>query len=94
MAKVGRPLFSDTVKGGLRGVGVFVTKGTSTTFRSYPKRTVVASSAQNLQRSKFNLARIDWLKLPVIDEPFKNRVLHHRVPSWPEFFRQWLIDNP
>ena len=92
--KLDSPLFGDTARGTIRGFGTFrtTTAGTHLVTNARGNRTSVGATT-NL-RACFASAKAAHAALPLTWTKIGGRWHGRRVPDWPAFWLQWLIDNP
>lgn len=94
MAKVTRPLFSDAARGTVAGIGSFRMGANGPEFIAPPKTRKTEAKPHPKIRDCFAAAQAAYSLI----EPQKVKIGKEtrliRLPRWPEFWRQWLIDHP
>ncbi len=92
--KIDSPLFSDAASGAIRGVGSFRTTPGGTFLVPSPGGNTTPNPAQQQQRNSFADAKAAHSKIVPSIVFAGGRYRKRRIPSWPDFWAQWLINNP
>jgi len=94
MTKVTRPLFGDAANGNIGDLGTFRNGRHGPEFIRIAQGSGGHSEAQTRLRACFRQAKAAHSAIEPTDYVSGEYRLWHRVPSWPEFWRQWLLDHP
>lgn len=94
MVKVVRPLFSDSARGRIADIGSFRMSRNGPQFIAQAQPTDNPNPAQLTRRACFAQAKAAHSAIPPTAFWDGQRTTWRRVPDWPSFWRQWLIDHP
>lgn len=93
MTKVTRPLFGDTARGNIGDLGTFRMGRYGPEFIAIARGTGGHSDAQLRLRDCFRAAKAAHSAIPPTPYESDGTSGTHRIPAWPDFWRQWLIDH-
>jgi len=94
MTKVTSPLFGAEAHGRIGEIGSFRRGRHGPEFIQHPKTRKVEAGPQPIIRACFQAAKAAHSAIPPIRIKIGDRWVKVRLPRWPEFWRQWLIDHP
>lgn len=94
MTKIIRPLFGNTATGRVADIGSFRASPSGPQFIRQARNPHPRSPAQQTQAQRFRTARAAWMALPLQNIQDGNKTIKRRIPDWPTFWRQWLVDHP
>ncbi|MDS4029496.1 MAG: hypothetical protein RKO66_05435 [Candidatus Contendobacter sp.] len=94
MAKVTRPLFSDEARGPIAGIGSFRMGAHGPEFIAPPKARKAEAQPKPKIRECFKAAKAAHSAIVPERINVNGDWRDIRLPRWPEFWRQWLIDHP
>lgn len=94
MVKVVRPLFSDSARGRIADIGSFRMSRNGPQFIAQAQPTDRPTAQQLTRRICFAQAKAAHSAIPPTGYSVGNRTRYRRIPDWPSFWRQWLIDHP
>lgn len=94
MVKVVRPLFSDSARGRVADIGSFRMGRHGPEFIAQGRPTDRPTPRMLARRACFAAAKAAHSAIPPTGYMVGNRVRYRRVPDWPTFWRQWLVDHP
>lgn len=94
MTKVTSPLFGSSARGNVGDLGTFRMGRHGPEFIAIAQGSGGHSEAQQRRRDCFAEAKAAHSALTPVDWEVGGKIGTHRVPSWPVFWRQWLIDHP
>lgn len=94
MTKVTGPLFGTSANGNIGDLGYFRTTGTTSEFIAAPDVTARKPTTPRPIHRCFAEAKAAHHLIPAVRVK-EGDVWHtYRTPSWPDFWRQWLVDHP
>ena len=94
MVKVVRPLFSDSARGRIADIGSFRMSRNGPQFIAQAQPTDNPNPAQLTRRACFAQAKAAHSAIPPTAYMVGNVTRYKRIPDWPSFWRQWLLDHP
>ncbi|MDS4030785.1 MAG: hypothetical protein RKO66_12020 [Candidatus Contendobacter sp.] len=94
MAKITRPLFSDEARGSVAGLGSFRMGAHGPQFIAPPKTRKAEAQPRPAIRDQFAEAKAAHSAIVPERINVNGDWRNIRLPRWPEFWRQWLIDHP
>lgn len=94
MTRVTRPLFGATARGNLGDLGTFRMGRYGPEFITIARGTGGRTPQQQRLRSCFSAAKAAHSAIAPVFWESDGKSGWHRIPSWPEFWQQWLIDHP
>lgn len=94
MAKVTSPLFAESASGPVAGIGSFRMGKNGPEFIAPPKTRKDEVGPQLKMRHCFAAAKAAYSLVTPTKVKFGKEYRLIRLPRWPDFFRQWLIDHP
>ncbi len=94
MARITKPLFSDEARGSIAGLGSFRMGATGPQFIAPPKTRKAERGPRPKIRDCFAAAKAAHSAIVPTRIQIAGEWRDIRLPRWPEFWRQWLIDHP
>ena len=94
MVKVVRPLFSDSAHGRIADIGSFRMSRNGPQFIAQAQPRDNPTPGQLTRRECFKLAKAAHSAIEPTGFPNGTGTIFRRVPDWPTFWRQWLLDHP
>lgn len=94
MTRVTRPLFGTAATGNIGDLGTFRMGRHGPEFIAIASGTGGHSQAQLRLRACFRAAKAAHSAIVPTQYVFGDNPKYHRVPSWPIFWNQWLVDHP
>lgn len=94
MAKVTRPLFANSASGPVAGMGSFRMGRHGPEFITPQKARKTEAGPRPKIRDGFAAAQAAYSQITPVKVKFGKKYRLIRLPRWPDFWRQWLIDHP
>jgi len=91
--RIDGPLFGSTASGTVNGLPTFrqTPRGVFAVRRSPGPATPPAGGAGI--RVEFATAHAAWVKIWPSDHVYNGKLRYMRWPAWPDYWRQWLVEN-